>query len=91
MEKGKEEMSKEIFEATLTPESVAVSIVVAGYVAKQLENKAVCYIYSSKLCGNEIEHNSYLADLSRSGLIVRTIKHSCPISVSWLFRLKNVR
>ena len=70
LEEDLENISTEIFEASLSQESEDIVLVVAGYVAKQPKEKTTCNSCISKLCGNEIDHNLYFAHLSRGGLIV---------------------
>ena len=68
--KDLENISTEIFEASLSQESEDIVLVVNGYVAKKLKEKTTCNSCINKLCGNEIDHDSYFAHLSRGGLIV---------------------
>ena len=65
-----DQMSSEIYEATLTQDSEEVSVVVAGYVAQKLKDKTVCNVCINKLCGDDLENYSYFAHLSRGGLTV---------------------
>ena len=86
MEKDLENISTEIFEASLSQESEDIVLVVAGYVAKKLKEKTTCNSCINKLCGNEIDHDSYFAHLSCGGLIVpsATVAHFVSSSLAVL-------
>ena len=78
-----EKINSEIHEASLFRESEDVVLVVAGYVAKKLKEKTTYSGCIMKLCGSEIECDSYFAHLSRGGMTVPSASLAQFVSTSF--------